>query len=117
MTRNPHFLRCRLLPVIARAWPFENRGRSVRGRSHIPPSQRTPHQGCRAAPKLFGWSCCRTKELQLPRPVLPRSTTNFRVYRAPIQLASNATRMVSLRKKKTIITTHFFGFSFLLVTI
>jgi hypothetical protein len=32
-------------------------------------------------------------------------------------LASNATRMVSLRRKETIITTDFFGFSFLLVTI
>ena len=61
MTRNPCFLRCRLLPVIARAWPFESRGRSARGRSHIPPSQRTPHQGCRAAPKWFGWSCCRKR--------------------------------------------------------
>ena len=63
-------------------------------------TRRTPHRECWAERELFGWSYCRRakspRALQLPR----HPTTRFRVYHGSIGLASNPTRIASMRTNK-----------------
>ena len=94
-----------------------SRARSLRGRSRIPPSRRTPRRECWAARELFVSSCCRKAKLTRA-PLFPRlPTTSFRVYREPIELRSNPARIASMRRNRKKLLSIFSAFSYTPVTI
>src|SRR6478672_10703533 len=94
------YLRSPFLSAVLRELLFGNLARSVRDRSRIPLSRRTPRPGCSAERELFDWSYCRKAKLR-PAPLLPQRTrTSFRAYRGSIELVSNATRMASMRRNR-----------------
>jgi hypothetical protein len=117
MTRSPCSLHFPLSPAIAREWMSGSRARSVRGKSRIPLSRRTPHRECWAERELFDWSYCRKAKLTQAPLLPPLPTISFRVYREPIELRSKPARIASMRRNRKNLLCIFSAFSYTPVTI
>ena len=98
------------LSAVAREWRFGNRARSVRDRSRIPLSRRTPRPGCWAERELFDWSVLQESKITASATAPPAPQNKLSrlpwIHRVSLEPHTNG----EYAQKQKIVTTHFFRF-------